>query len=184
MRKWKLWAAMAVMAVSLTACEAETKEVASEEKQNTEQNENSAEGDSEQEDSESDNVEADDDVTKYDLTVYYADENAEMQSKQVEIEELTSENIWNEIKSANPYLENVSVISCDVRQDEKKIDLNVSAELGAYLMSTGTSGETCAITAIVNTYLDAFGCDEIMILDNGNTLVSNHKEYNNYLKKR
>lgn len=164
MKRYLAIAAILIMTVSLTACGAETKET----QQDVGQNQNE--------------VQTPKKAQK--LKVYYADENAEMQMKQVEITELTSGNVWTELQKANPVLAEVRVIECEVNEEEKRIDLNLSSEFGEYLMETGTAGETCAVTAVVNTYLDAFTCEEIKILDNGETLVSNHTEYEDYLQKR
>ena len=183
MRKWIMWAVILVVMGSLSACSRGSESSSQKEEQNVEEKQNEVDDKK----ASADSGERNDGTyiaEQQTLTVYYADENAEIQSKQVEVDEITPETVWKEIAAANPVLEKVSVISCDIREDEKVIDLNVSAELGDYLRSTGTTGETITITAIVNTYLDAFGCDQIKILDNGGVLASNHKEYSNYMKKR
>lgn len=192
MRKRTIWAAMILLAVSLTACEAQGETKTNEEPSITEEKKEQADNSTGEKNEDTQNTseqtkeenEPVSETEKKIITVYYVDENAEVQSKATEIDGLTAENVWNAIIKENPVLEGVSLISCDVMETEKKIDLNLSSEFGDLLRSMGTSGETTIVTSVVNTYLDAFGCDQIKILDHGNTLVSNHKEYVDYMNKR
>ena len=79
----------------------------------------------------------------------------------------------------------VQVLSCTEMQENGvnslKLDLNQS--FGTFLQSMGTAGEYVALGGVCNTFLDAYGCDQIQITVEGETLATGHAEYPGYLTK-
>lgn len=118
------------------------------------------------------------------ITVYYVDDNGEIQSSTESISGLTPEGVWEAVKSQNGILGDSEMIACSVDQTEKKIDLDLDKNFGELLRGNGTTGENDLITVIVNTYLDAFECEQIKITEEGGLLSSSHKEYGTYMEKR
>ena len=70
-----------------------------------------------------------------------------------------------------------------IEQVGKALSLDVNEAFGVQLRSYGTTGETILIQSVVNTFLDAYGCEKIKITENGATLCSGHMEYGEYMGK-
>ena len=81
-------------------------------------------------------------------------------------------------------LSDSEMITCNVDESKKVIDLDLSKSFGDKLRSVGTSGENSMISVIVNTYLDAFECEQIKISEEGGLLSSSHRDYDKYMEKR
>ena len=61
------------------------------------------------------------------------------------------------------------------------VDFN--GAFGVYVSSKGTTGEYYTIGSIVNTFLDAYGCEKIKITVEGNTLETGHNDYPGYMDR-
>ncbi|MDD6440876.1 MAG: GerMN domain-containing protein [bacterium] len=119
---------------------------------------------------------------KVEITVYYPDEMAEkVLTEVVECDELTEEVVWNLLKEKE-------IISdeCEINvfsQENESVELDVNEAFGTQLRSYGTTGEKMMIHCVVNTFLDAFQCEQMKITENGEILCSGHMEYEDYFTK-
>lgn len=113
--------------------------------------------------------------------VYYCDENYEVQNKVVSVKSLDEKILWQLLKDDGTVSEDSEVLSMDVTEGNK-MQLDVNQAFGNQMRDTGTSGEYQLLQCVVNSYLTTFSCEEMMITEEGNTLVSDHAVYDEYLK--
>ena len=107
------------------------------------------------------------------VTVYYVDDaTAEVTGKSVEIGD--EYDIWAALKETGILTEDCELLSLSVNESERKIDLDFNTATGDRIRSMGTTGETQIIGCIVNTYLEAYGCDGIWLTEEGQSLQTSH----------
>lgn len=113
------------------------------------------------------------DVETRSVTVYYVDDaTAEVTGKSVEIGD--EYDIWAALKETGILTEDCELLSLEVNESEKKIDLDFNTATGDRIRSMGTTGETQIIGCIVNTYLEAYACDGIRLTEEGQSLQTSH----------
>lgn len=118
------------------------------------------------------------------IKVYVSNDDATaFVSESVKIDELTSENIVKVLIEKSVLSSDVQALKCDKQTVDGVESLNVdfNEAFGAYVCSMGTTGEYYTIGSVVNTFLDAYGCEKIKITVEGNTLESGHAEYPGYM---
>ena len=120
------------------------------------------------------------------VTIYSPNENADgFVTSQAETTEVTESWVMEQLIAKGVVPGDVQVLSCTEMQenevDSLKLDLNQS--FGTFLQSMGTAGEYVALGGVCNTFLDAYGCDQIQITVEGETLATGHAEYPGYLTK-
>ena len=73
----------------------------------------------------------------------------------------------------------------DVQPDDGQgqMELDVDEKFGEQLRSLGTAGEEELMHCVVNSFLDTFSCEKVRITENGDVLVSGHKEYGDYISR-
>ena len=106
------------------------------------------------------------------LVYYVDDQTAEVTGKSVEIQ--NERDIWNALIENGILTEDCELLSLSISEGEKKIDLDFNAATGDRIRSMGTTGETQIIGCIVNTYLEAYGCDGIRLTEEGQPLQTSH----------
>lgn len=107
------------------------------------------------------------------ITLYYVDEQtAEVTGKNIEIQD--EYDIWTALKESGLLTEDCELLSLSVNEEEKTIDLDFNSATGNRIRSMGTTGETQIIGCIINTYLEAYGCDGIRLTEEGQTLQVSH----------
>lgn len=106
-------------------------------------------------------------------------------SESVEIAELTPENIVNALIEKSVLSSDVQVLKCDKQTVEgvESLEVDFNEAFGVYVSSKGTTGEYYTIGSIVNTFLDAYGCEKIKITVEGNTLETGHNDYPGYMDR-
>lgn len=117
------------------------------------------------------------------ITIYTSNDDATaFVAESVKIDELTPENIVKVLIEKSVLPSDVQVLKCDKQTIDgvKSLDADFNEAFGAYVCSMGTTGEYYTIGSIVNTFLDAYGCEKIKITVEGNTLESGHAEYPGY----
>ena len=79
----------------------------------------------------------------------------------------------------------IQVLKCDKQTIDgvESLDVDFNEAFGAYVCSMGTTGEYYTIGSVVNTFLDAYGCEKIKIAVEGNTLETGHAEYPGYMNR-
>lgn len=134
--------------------------------------------------------EAEDTVSNEDKSVeiqlYVSNDDAtEFVSESVKIDELTPENIVNALVQKSVLPSDIQVLKCDKQTIDgvESLDVDFNEAFGAYVCSMGTTGEYYTIGSVVNTFLDAYGCEKIKITVEGNTLESGHAEYPRYMNR-
>lgn len=113
------------------------------------------------------------------VTVYYVDElSAAVVGKSVDV--VSEFDIWNALVDSGTLTEECKLISIKLNND-KTMDLNFNHATAERINSMGSTGETEIIGCIVNTYLEAYGCTGIRLLEEGNDFVSSHgAEFSEY----
>lgn len=106
-------------------------------------------------------------------------------SECVKIDELTPENIVNALIEKSVLSSDVQVLKCDKQTVDgvESLEIDFNEAFGAYVCSMGTTGEYYTIGSIVNTFLDAYGCEKVKITVEGNTLETGHAEYPGYMNR-
>ena len=145
--------------------------------------ENKEEQSGENSDEQSENTISNEDKS-VEIKVYVSNDDATaFVSDSVKIDELTPENIVNALVQKSVLSSDVRVLKCEEQTVDgvKSLDVDFNEAFGAYVCSMGTTGEYYTIGSIVNTFLDAYGCEKIKITVEGNTLESGHAEYPGYM---
>lgn len=187
---------LVVMLVSVSACSNSTSTDSSqtanqkteqqEDKNNADQkDENKEEQSGENSDEKSQNTVSNEDKS-VEIKVYMSNDDATaFVSESVEIAELTPENIVKVLIEKSVLSSDVQALKCDKQTVDGVESLNVdfNEAFGAYVCSMGTTGEYYTIGNVVNTFLDAYGCEKIKITVEGNTLESGHAEYPGYMNR-
>lgn len=187
---------LVVMLVSVSACSNSTSTDSSqtanqkteqqEDKNNADQkDENKEEQSGENSDEKSQNTVSNEDKS-VEIKVYMSNDDATaFVSESVEIAELTPENIVNALIEKSVLSSDVQVLKCDKQTVEgvESLEVDFNEAFGVYVSSKGTTGEYYTIGSIVNTFLDAYGCEKIKITVEGNTLESGHAEYPGYMNR-
>ena len=107
------------------------------------------------------------------VILYYVDEQtAEVTGKSVEIQ--NEQDIWNALIENRILTEECELLSLSINEEEKKIDLDFNVATGDRIRSMGTTGETQIIGCIVNTYLEAYGCNGIRLTEEGQPFQTSH----------
>lgn len=98
-----------------------------------------------------------------------------------ESKEPDAKETWQQLVDAGTVNDKSQVLSLEHTGD--RLELDVNAAFGEQLRSYGTAGEYELMKQVVNTYLDAYECDEIKITEEGGVLYSGHAEYDGYQKR-
>lgn len=120
------------------------------------------------------------------IQLYVSNDDAtEFVSESVKIDELTPENIVNALVQKSVLPSDIQVLKCEeqIVDGVKSLDVDFNEAFGTYVCSMGTTGEYYTIGSVVNTFLDAYGCEQIKITVEGNTLESGHAEYPGYMNR-
>ncbi|MCH5281353.1 MAG: GerMN domain-containing protein [Lachnospiraceae bacterium] len=110
------------------------------------------------------------------VTIYYGNAQADgLEKKEVEISALTPENLVGQLSVMN-------VVSIDTKvnsftQEGTALKLDLSKGFVSYLNMMGTSGEYIVMGGIVNTFLDAYDAENILITVEGGVLETGHASY-------
>ena len=107
------------------------------------------------------------------VTLYYVDDQtAEVTGKSIEIRD--EYDIWTALKESGLLTEGCELLNLNVNEAEKKMDLDFNSATGDRIRSMGTTGETQIIGCIINTYLEAYGCEGIRLTEEGQVLHTSH----------
>lgn len=110
------------------------------------------------------------------VTIYYGNPQADgFVTKEMQLESLTPEALMGELAKTNTVSADTKVLNFS--KDEGTLYLDLSKEFSQYVNMMGTSGEYIVMGGIVNTFLDAYEAEEIMITNEGMTLETGHAIY-------
>ena len=147
--------------------------------------ENKEEQSGENSDEQSENTISNEDKS-VEIKVYVSNDDATaFVSDSVKIDELTPENIVNILVQKSVLSSDVQVLKCDKQKVDgvESLEIDFNEAFGAYVCSMGTTGEYYTIGSVVNTFLDAYGCEKGKITVEGNTLETGHAEYPGYMNR-
>lgn len=161
-----------------------------EQQENDKNNVDQKEENKEEQSGENSDEKSKDTISKGDKTVeikvYVCNDDATaFVAESVKIDELTPENIVNALIEKSVLPSDIQVLKCDKQTIDgvESLDVDFNEAFGAYVCSMGTTGEYYTIGSVVNTFLDAYGCEKIKITVEGNTLESGHAEYPRYMNR-
>lgn len=147
--------------------------------------ENKEEQSGENSDEQSENTISNEDKS-VEIKIYVSNDDATaFVSDSVKIDELTPENIVNILVQKSVLSSDVQVLKCDKQKVDgvESLEIDFNEAFGAYVCSMGTTGEYYTIGSVVNTFLDAYGCEKVKITVEGNTLETGHAEYPGYMNR-
>lgn len=159
---------VSVLALSVTACGGETL---------TEyQKNNTAEVSANAGTTEQMQEEASKDAQKVSVCIYYSNADASgFEAKEIEMDSLSPDNLIGELALVNVVSYDTEVL--DFSKSGKSLTLDLSTDFSDYVNMMGTAGEYIVIGSLVNTFLDAYSADDILITSNGKTLETSHAIY-------
>lgn len=106
------------------------------------------------------------------VTVYYVDDlSGVVVGKTAEIRDEFG--IWDVLKDRGILTDDCELLSIKLNSDET-MDLDFNHATAERINSMGTTGETEIIGCIVNTYLEAYDCTGIRLLEEGKEFISSH----------
>ena len=120
------------------------------------------------------------------ITVYYSNaDSTAFESAEVQIASLSPEAVLEALVSQGALTADVAENSFTMSTVEGKasIELDLNSAFATYVSNMGTTGEYYTVGALVNTFLDAYECEEIRITVDGNALSTGHAEYQGYLSR-
>lgn len=120
------------------------------------------------------------------ITVYYSNADATaFESAEVQIASLSPEAVLGALVSRGALTADVAENSFTMSTVEGKasIELDLNSAFATYVSNMGTTGEYYTVGALVNTFLDAYECEQIRITVDGNALSTGHAEYPGYLSR-
>lgn len=120
------------------------------------------------------------------ITVYYTNADATaFESSEVQIASLSPEAVLEALVSQGALTADVAENSFTMSTVEGKasIELDLNSAFAAYVSNMGTTGEYYTVGALVNTFLDAYECEQIRITVDGEVLATGHAEYPGYLAR-
>lgn len=113
------------------------------------------------------------------VNVYYVDDQtAEVTSKSVEIAD--ENDIWAALQESGILTDDCQLLSLNVNEQDGTMELDFNKATGDRVRSMGTTGETEIVGCIVNTYLEAYNCEGILLTEEGGTFESSHASYDGY----
>lgn len=120
------------------------------------------------------------------ITVYYSNADATaFESSEVQIASLSPEAVLEALVSQGALTADVAENSFTVNTVDGKasIELDLNSAFAAYVSNMGSTGEYYTVGALVNTFLDAYECEQIRITVDGEALSTGHAEYPGYLAR-
>lgn len=120
------------------------------------------------------------------ITVYYSNaDSTAFESAEVQIASLSPEAVLGALVSQGALTADVAENSFTVSTVDGKasIELDLNSAFATYVSNMGTTGEYYTVGALVNTFLDAYECEQIRITVDGNALSTGHAEYPGYLSR-
>lgn len=108
--------------------------------------------------------------------IYYGNAQADgFDQKEVQLDELSPENLMDELARVNVVSIDTEVNSFE--QEGKSLKLDLSKGFSQYVNMMGTSGEYIVMGGLVNTFLTAYEGEDILITVDGKMLETGHAVY-------
>lgn len=118
------------------------------------------------------------DVPGVHVTLYVGNDNADgLVRTQIDLAELTPENLVDALMFAGGIPENTKVLSFAQSADGMQLTLNLSGHFAAGVRQMGTAGESMMLGSLVNTFLEAYGAQSLVLQIEGKPLETGHNIY-------
>lgn len=112
------------------------------------------------------------------VTLYVGNDNADgLVRTQIDLAELTPENLVDALMFAGGIPENTKVLSFAQSADGMQLTLNLSGDFAAGVRQMGTAGESMMLGSLVNTFLEAYGAQSLVLQIEGKPLETGHNIY-------
>lgn len=112
------------------------------------------------------------------VTRYSGNDNADgFVTTQAVLEALTPEALFALLTEAGSIPEQTVCISFAQSEDGRTLTLDVSRQFADGIMQMGTAGETMMLGSLVNTFLSAYGAEELILSVEGLPLETGHNVY-------
>lgn len=114
------------------------------------------------------------------LTIYYSNNSADgLETETILVKEITPESIIAGLAVRNIVSMDTKVNNFEQTKEDGNtiLLLDMSKAFGEYLRTMGTSGETIILSALSNTFLDAYEADGVKLTVGGKTLETGHAIY-------
>lgn len=118
------------------------------------------------------------------ITIYFCNNDATaFTSEKVQIFPLTPEGILEVLISKGVVASDVQITEFNIVtiEDKPSIEIDFNNAFKTFIVNMGTTGEYYSIGSICNTFLEAYGCEQIKITTEGEVLTTGHAEYPGYL---
>lgn len=110
------------------------------------------------------------------LAVYSSNENADgLVHSEAQVEQINEAVIVKHLIMKDVLPQDAAVNS--LTQNEKQLSIDFNTAFQTRLFSLGTAGESLLIQSVVNTFLEAYGAESVVLTVNGATLESGHAVY-------
>ena len=110
------------------------------------------------------------------LAVYFSNENADgLVHSEAQVEQINEAVIVEQLIMKDVLPQDAAVNS--LTQNEKQLSIDFNTAFQTRLFSLGTAGESLLIQSVVNTFLEAYGAESVVLTVNGATLESGHAVY-------
>lgn len=114
------------------------------------------------------------------LVVYYSNSKADgLEMETIFVETVTPEVMIDSLARHNIVSIDTKVNGFEAVEEDGKdvLRLDLSKAFGEYLKTMGTSGETVIMSALTDTFLQAYGADALQITVDGEVLETGHQIY-------
>lgn len=115
-------------------------------------------------------------------TVYFVNAEGNVEKKTVSATDMNGEFLWSQLQEAGVISNEAQLLAMNT-DGQGQMELDVDEKFGEQLRSLGTAGEEELMHCVVNSFLDTFSCEKVRITENGDVLVSGHKEYGDYISR-
>ena len=122
---------------------------------------------------------------KKQVKVYFGNEDGDaIVSEVVEMEHVTANKVMEELVRKEVVKKDAKVLGVVKQTKDGKVHLklNMSKEFGEFVSTMGSSGEYTVVGSVVNTFLELYDAEDVLILIEGETFETGHQLYDNYLQ--
>ncbi|MEF9998650.1 MAG: GerMN domain-containing protein [Lachnospiraceae bacterium] len=116
------------------------------------------------------------------IHIYYIDDaTGTYVSKEMQWKEQDYQAIWEALKVEGMVTAESKLLNLKINNTDKTIDLDANQAFGDYIRTMGSTGEQEILACVVNTYLEACGCDKIKITEEEKVLETNNATLDYYM---
>ena len=99
---------------------------------------------------------------------------------EITVEDIVKELVEKSVLTSDIKVNNFETVNVDGKQS---INLDFNQAFDTFINGKGSTGEYYTVGSIVNTFLDAYSCEQIKITVEGGTLETGHTDYPGYMSR-